>query len=108
MKQSITQRLIVAVVVAGLGLASATQPPRAFGSESQSIEKDKPIEKGKTIEKVVCRSDSQQSYALFVPSKYTHDKRWPIIYCFDPGARGLLPVERFKDAAEKYGYIVVG
>ncbi|HJQ68499.1 MAG TPA: hypothetical protein VKA70_05990 [Blastocatellia bacterium] len=31
-----------------------------------------------------------------------------MIYCFDPGARGQMPVERFKDAAEKYGYIVVG
>ncbi|MGA9769568.1 MAG: hypothetical protein WBV94_11040 [Blastocatellia bacterium] len=66
------------------------------------------IIKGKLIAKVVCRSDAQQSYALFLPSGYTHDKRWPIIYCFDPGARGQMPVERFKDAAEKYGYIVVG
>src|SRR5947209_16943004 len=35
-------------------------------------------------------------------------KKWPIIFAFDPGARGLMPIEHFKDAAEKYGYIVVG
>lgn len=66
------------------------------------------IRRGTLIEKVACRSNSQQSYALYLPSSYTHDKRWPIIYCFDPAARGSMPVERFKDAAEKYGYIVAG
>jgi hypothetical protein len=29
-------------------------------------------------------------------------------YAFDPGARGKLPVERFKEAAEKYGWILAG
>ncbi len=63
---------------------------------------------GRLIERVVCKADQSQSYALFLPSSYTPDRKWPIIYCFDPAARGSLPVERFKEAAEKYGYIVVG
>jgi dienelactone hydrolase len=63
---------------------------------------------GKLVDKVVCRMDSGQSYALYLPSGYTPSKRWPILYCFDPGARGRVPVELFKAAAEKYGYIVVG
>lgn len=33
---------------------------------------------------------------------------WPILYAFDPAAPGALPVERFREGAEKYGYIVVG
>ena len=28
--------------------------------------------------------------------------------CFDAHGKGLLPVELYKDEAEKYGYIVVG
>ena len=63
---------------------------------------------GQLIERVACKADQSQSYALFLPSNYKPDRKWPIIYCFDPGARGSLPVERFKEAAEKYGYIVVG
>jgi len=31
-----------------------------------------------------------------------------VLYAFDPGARGRVPVERFKDAAEQYGWILVG
>jgi dienelactone hydrolase len=64
--------------------------------------------KGEIIDRVVCLSDPAQSYALYLPAGYTPERKWPIIYGFDPGARGRLPVERFKAAAEKYGFIVAG
>lgn len=64
--------------------------------------------RGQIIEKVVCKADPTQSYALYLPSTYSTSKKWPIIYCFDPMARGSFPLTRFKDAAEKYGYIIVG
>ena len=60
------------------------------------------------ISDVVCSSDSTQSYALYLPSKYTVEKHWPIIYFFDPGGRGQRPVEMYKDLAEKYGFIFAG
>jgi dienelactone hydrolase/Flp pilus assembly protein TadD len=64
--------------------------------------------KGTIIESVACKQDAGQSYALYLPPSYTPEKRWPIVYGFDPGARGRLPVELFQEAAEKYGYILVG
>jgi pimeloyl-ACP methyl ester carboxylesterase len=63
---------------------------------------------GVVIEKVTSSSDPTQSYALYLPSAYTPTRKFPILYCFDPGARGAFPVNRFKEAAEKYNYIVVG
>ena len=63
---------------------------------------------GKVIEKVACRADATLSYALYVPSSYDSKKKWPVLFAFDPGARGIVPVERFKEAAESYGYIVAG
>jgi dienelactone hydrolase len=60
------------------------------------------------IDTVACLSDPAQSYALYLPSSYTPAKRWPIIYAFDPFARGKIPVKLYRDAAEKYGYIVAG
>lgn len=50
----------------------------------------------------------EQNYALYIPSKYTPDRPWPIIYAFDPGAKGTRPIERMKEAAEAYGYLVAG
>ena len=66
------------------------------------------IPRGQIVERIEALNDSSQSYALYLPSNYTPDRKWPILYAFDPGARGRVPVERFKEAAEKYGWIVLG
>jgi predicted esterase len=63
---------------------------------------------GQIIDRVTCAADASQSYALFVPTTYTPSRTWPVIFAFDPGARGRVPVERYRAAAERYGYIVVG
>ena len=60
------------------------------------------------IERVVCRANAEQSYSLYLPSNYSPARRWPLIAAFDPGARGNVPVEHFKEAAERYGFIVCG
>jgi hypothetical protein len=57
---------------------------------------------------VVCESDPTQTYTLYLPSKYTPERTWPVIFAFDPGGRGRNPVERYEAAAEQYGYIVAG
>jgi poly(3-hydroxybutyrate) depolymerase len=61
---------------------------------------------GTIIPKVVCRADNQQSYALYLPSNFSAARAWPIIYVFDPAARGQVAVETIRAAAEKFGYIV--
>jgi len=57
-----------------------------------------------------CLSDSTHNYALYLPTNYYDDPEaeFPVIYAFDAAARGVMPVELFRDAAEKYGYIIAG
>jgi dienelactone hydrolase len=62
---------------------------------------------GKVIPKVVCSADSKQSYALFLPPTFSAARKWPIVYLFDPLARGEVAVEAARSAAEKFGYILV-
>lgn len=76
--------------------------PAVFGNQVA------PFAKGQIVEKVVCKAEPSFSYALYLPSSYDANRKHPIIYAFDPVARGGVPVERYRDAAEKYGYIVVG
>jgi len=64
--------------------------------------------RGTLIEKVVCLTRPDQSYALYLPASYSPQTPRPILYCFDPGARGRVPVDLFREPAEKLGYIVVG
>jgi predicted esterase len=80
----------------------------AWGSLSMGQASAQDLEKGKLIEKVVCQGDSGQSYALYLPSAFDPGKKWPILFIFDPGARGAAAVEAFRAAAETYGWILVG
>jgi predicted esterase len=63
---------------------------------------------GVVLPQETCSAHPDQTYALYLPSQYTPAKRWPIVYAFDPAARGKMPVELMEAAAERYGYIVVG
>ncbi|HQF38111.1 MAG TPA: hypothetical protein PK322_03240 [Opitutaceae bacterium] len=66
------------------------------------------IPQARVAEHVVCSADPAQSYALFLPSGYDPLRRWPVLFCFDPRARGDLPVRLFAEAAERHGFIVAG
>jgi predicted esterase len=61
---------------------------------------------GVVIPEVVCGANAKQSYALYLPSRFSAARTWPIIYVFDPGARGPVAVEAIRTTAEKFGYIV--
>jgi predicted esterase len=80
-----------------------------FGRQGPAIgENSRVLQPGVIVPKVVALANPGQSYALYVPSTYSSEKRWPIVYAFDPGARGRMPVELMKEAAERYGYVLVG
>ena len=61
---------------------------------------------GTVVPKVTCLEDPKQSYALYLPSSFSATRKWPIIYVFDPFARGRDAAEIVRAAAEKFGYIV--
>jgi hypothetical protein len=63
---------------------------------------------GEIIDKVECKSNADQNYCLYLPSKYDFKKAMPVIYAFDPHGDGHIPVVLLKDIAEKYGYVVIG
>ena len=79
-----------------------------FASVASVYAAEEPLAKGVVTPRVVCVDHPEQSYALYLPSNYSPDRKWPILYIFDPGARGSMPVILAKDAAEKYGFIVMG
>jgi predicted esterase len=64
--------------------------------------------RGSLVERVVCLKDAGQSYALYLPSSFDPARPWPALFLFDAGARGPLAVQAFRDAAETYGWILVG
>jgi poly(3-hydroxybutyrate) depolymerase len=61
---------------------------------------------GQLTPSVAAKADAKQTYALYLPSKFDASRRWPVLYLFDPGARGAEAAEHFRAAAEQLGYIV--
>jgi hypothetical protein len=65
-----------------------------------------PLPPGTLLAKVPTVAAPEQSYALYLPKDYSAAKRWPIVYVFDPGARGEIPAALMQPAAEQFGYII--
>ncbi|HMF08198.1 MAG TPA: hypothetical protein VKJ00_03610 [Thermoanaerobaculia bacterium] len=64
------------------------------------------LPKGTIVERVVCKAVPQQTYALYLPAGYDPARLWPILYIFDPGARGARAAARFRSGAEQYGFVL--
>lgn len=67
---------------------------------------DEAFPRAQVIDPVVSLRESDQSYVLYLPSCYETGRRWPVLYCFDPGGRGAVPASLFRAAAEKHGWIL--
>lgn len=63
---------------------------------------------GTVIDTVRCKANEKQSYALYLPKNYSRSTTWPVIFFYDPGARGSVPVNMYSPLAEKYQCILVG
>jgi tetratricopeptide (TPR) repeat protein len=78
----------------------------AGGLRAQTPARDLP--RGQVVPRVACAGDPAHSYALYLPSTYTPERRWPVVFGFDPAGNGERAVRFLQDAAETYGYIVLG
>src|SRR5580700_4973686 len=92
--------------IALLIMAVCEQSPAQQNAPPDRSQRD--LQPGVVVPKVSCATQPEQSYALYLPSHYTREKRWPIVYAFDPAAHGNIPVELMKEAAERYGYLLAG
>jgi predicted peptidase len=76
-------------------------------SSFQSSAQDFNFIHGMVMDSIPVKTSMDTNYSLYLPSNYNASKKWPLLYVFEPAARGKLGVEVFDKYAEKYGYIVV-
>lgn len=67
-----------------------------------------PFPTGQVVPKVVCADQPRLSYALYLPKNFRADQQWPVLFGFSPSGQGEEPVRLFQQAAERFGWIVVG
>lgn len=59
------------------------------------------------MERVASREDPSEAYALFLPEGFETTRRWPVLFLLDARGRALLPLRLYREAAERYGYVVM-
>lgn len=63
---------------------------------------------GMLIDTVPCTGNATQSYALYIPVGQNKTTPLPVVYFFDPHASGSLPLRKYQQLANTYGFILVG
>jgi predicted esterase len=102
--------MAAALVMAPAALVAQTTPPAdsstaAVDTVTRRI--DAVLPAGHVIQRLVSRADSSQRYALYLPSAFTRERQWPILFLLDPRGRAMVPMQRFQPAAERLGYMVI-
>ena len=65
------------------------------------------IQPGEIADRVQSLHDPEQTFAVYLPSAYTADRSWPVLFLMDPRGRARVPLEQFRAAAERLGYVLV-
>jgi hypothetical protein len=61
----------------------------AIARQSSPLSDSPVLQTGVITPKIICIAKPDQSYAVYLPSNYSADRKWPILYAFDPAARGV-------------------
>lgn len=83
-----------------VGLLGWANPLTAQRAESTSFAP------GALVERVISSQNPQQSYAVFVPSRYDPRIPLPLLCVMDPRGRALVPLRLLRAAAERFSYII--
>ncbi|MEM1204379.1 MAG: tetratricopeptide repeat protein [Acidobacteriota bacterium] len=57
-------------------------------------------------ERIHCAAEPNYSYALYLPPGYGKGPPAPVLFVLDAAGRGVETLERFRPAAERYGWIL--
>ncbi len=78
----------------------------ALGAVFSSTAQQLTLKKGAITDSIKVRDSIAESFALYLPSDYDTEKKWPIIFVYDMQGRGRRALSMFVRAAEEEGYIL--
>lgn len=64
------------------------------------------IKKGMVTDSIRVSDTLNESFAIYLPTQFKPEKKWPLLLIFDPEGRGKTAAQLFRPAAEQQGYIL--
>ncbi|WP_300436986.1 hypothetical protein [Christiangramia sp.] len=64
------------------------------------------IVKGGVTDSLPIPSGTSDTYALYAPTNYSAEQKWPVVFVFDPKGRGATTANLFRVAAENQKYLI--
>jgi len=65
------------------------------------------LKKGAVVDSLPINDSISESFAMYLPTNYSVDKKWPIVFILDNEGRGINVARLFSSAAEEQGYLLV-
>ena len=64
------------------------------------------LRKGVVIDTLSINDSIAETYSIYLPTAFTPEKTWPVLFVFDTNGRGSRATQLFRQAAEEQGYII--
>ncbi|MFD2585875.1 alpha/beta hydrolase [Croceitalea marina] len=64
------------------------------------------LQKGAIIDSIAVKDSIQETFSLYLPTKFENKGQWPILFVFDGEGRGKQALGMFRQVAEKENYIL--
>lgn len=64
------------------------------------------LKKGIIIDSIAVKDSISESFSLFLPTSFTLERNWPVIFVFDMDGKGKQAIGMYREAAEEQGYIL--
>jgi hypothetical protein len=84
-----------------------TNPSEQFNIVSKQ-EGEITVKPGEIYYSIPCPSDSSFHFSLYLPINYQTNEKTPVFILFDPHGHGANPIEKYKELADQYNFILVG
>lgn len=98
--------LLPALVLPALAAAPAAVSPAHDAPAAPAAPAAPVPAPGVLADPVAVAAAAEQSYALYLPSSYAPEPKWPLVFLFDAQGRGAELAERFRPAAEAGGFVL--
>ena len=57
---------------------------------------------------IQCVSAPLEKYSLYLPKSFNEKKASPVVIFLDSHGKGFVPVDRYKELSDTYGYVFAG